>query len=140
MAIGFMLLEKQEAVAHIISSKLKRLWVFAELLLFVLVGAQVDIGVAWKAGIGGAVVIGAGLIARSIGTWISLTGSGLDNREKMFSIVAYIPKATVQAAIGAIPLAAGLPGGEVILAVAVLSIILTAPAGAIGIKYLGKGS
>jgi NhaP-type Na+/H+ or K+/H+ antiporter len=138
MAIGFMLLEKQEAVAHIISSKLKRLWVFAELLLFVLVGAQVDIGVAWKAGLGGAAVIGAGLLARSIGTWISLTGSGLDNREKLFSVVAYIPKATVQAAIGAVPLAAGLPGGEVILAVAVLSILITAPTGAIGIKFLGE--
>ncbi|MDT8395303.1 MAG: cation:proton antiporter [bacterium] len=138
MAIGFMLLEKQEAIAHIISSKLKRLWVFAELLLFVLVGAQVNIGVAWEAGIGGALVIGAGLAARSIGTWLALTGSGLDAREKLFSVVAYFPKATVQAAIGAVPLAAGLPGGEVILAVAVLSILLTAPAGAIGIKVLGE--
>jgi NhaP-type Na+/H+ or K+/H+ antiporter len=138
MAIGFMLLEKQEAIAHIISSKLKRLWVFAELLLFVLVGAQVDIGVAWKAGVGGVLVISGGLLARSVGTWISLTGSGLDAREKLFSVVAYIPKATVQAAIGAVPLAAGLPGGEVILAVAVLSILLTAPTGAIGIKILGE--
>jgi NhaP-type Na+/H+ or K+/H+ antiporter len=138
MAIGFMLLEKQEAIAHIISSKLKRLWVVAELLLFVLVGAQVNIGVAWEAGAGGVLVICAGLLARSVGTWLSLTGSGLDAREKLFSVVAYIPKATVQAAIGAVPLAAGLPGGEVILAVAVLSILLTAPTGAIGIKILGE--
>jgi Kef-type K+ transport system membrane component KefB len=124
MAIGFMLLEKQEAVAHIISSKLKRLWVFAELLLFVLVGAQVNIQVAWEAGLSGGLLILAGLAARSIGTWASLMGSGFDAREKLFAVVSYIPKATVQAAIGAIPLAAGLPGGEVILAVAVLSILL----------------
>jgi len=138
MAIGFMLLEKQEAVAHIISSKLKRLWVFAELLLFVLVGAQVNLKVAWEAGLSGGLLILAGLAARSIGTWASLMGSGLDAREKLFAVVSYIPKATVQAAIGAIPLAAGLPGGEVILAVAVLSILLTAPTGAIGIKFLGE--
>jgi NhaP-type Na+/H+ or K+/H+ antiporter len=138
MAMGFILLEKQEAIAHIISSKLKRLWVFAELLLFVLVGAQVDVGVAWKAGVGGVLLICAGLVARSVGTWLSLTGSGFNAREKLFAVVSYIPKATVQAAIGAVPLAAGLPGGEVILAVAVLSILLTAPAGAIGIKFLGE--
>ena len=138
MAIGFILLEKQEAIAHIISTKLKRLWVFAELLLFVLVGAQVNIRVAWEAGLAGGLLILAGLAARSVGTWISLMGSGLDAREKLFAVVAYIPKATVQAAIGAIPLAAGLPGGEIILAVAVLSILITAPAGAIGIKFLGE--
>jgi len=138
MAIGFILLEKQEAIAHIISTKLKRLWVFAELLLFVLVGAQVNIKVAWEAGLAGGLLILAGLAARSVGTWISLMGSGLDAREKLFAVVAYIPKATVQAAIGAIPLAAGLPGGEIILAVAVLSILITAPTGAIGIKFLGE--
>ena len=138
MAMGFMLLEKQEAIAHIISSKLTRLWVFAELLLFVLVGAQVNIKVAWDAGLAGGILILAGLIARSAGTWLSLAGSGLDPKEKLFAVVSYIPKATVQAAIGAIPLAAGLPGGEVILAVAVLSILLTAPTGAVGIKILGE--
>lgn len=138
MAIGFMLLEKQEAIAHIISAKLKRLWVFAELLLFVLVGAQVNIRVAWDAGLAGGILILAGLAARSAGTWLSLTGSALDPKEKLFAVVSYVPKATVQAAIGALPLAAGLPGGEVILAVAVLSILLTAPTGAVGIKLLGE--
>jgi len=138
MAMGFILLEKQEAIAHIISAKLKHLWVFAELLLFVLVGAQVDINVAWNAGLSGGILILAGLSARSVGTWISLTGSGFGPGEKLFAVVSYIPKATVQAAIGAIPLAAGLPGGEIILAVAVLSILITAPAGAIGIKILGE--
>jgi NhaP-type Na+/H+ or K+/H+ antiporter len=138
MAIGFILLEKQEAIAHIISNKLKHLWVFAELLLFVLVGAQVNVSVALDAGFSGGLLILGGLAARSVGTWLSLTGSGFDFREKLFTVISYTPKATVQAAIGAIPLAAGLPGGEVILAVAVLSILLTAPAGAIGIKLLGE--
>jgi len=138
MAIGFIILEKQETIAHIIAGKLKKLWVFAELLLFVLVGAQVNIHVAWKAGAAGTLVIAGGLAARSIGTYLSLIGSGLNHREKIFAVVSYIPKATVQAAIGAVPLAAGVAGGEVILAVAVLSILITAPMGAIGIKIMGE--
>jgi NhaP-type Na+/H+ or K+/H+ antiporter len=138
MAIGFIILEKEEAIAHIISAKLKKLWVFAELLLFVLVGAQVNIQVAWKAGLAGLAVIGLGLIARSLGTYISLTGAGLSRSEKLFAVIAYIPKATVQAAIGAVPLAAGVAGGEIILAVAVLSILVTAPLGAIGIRIYGE--
>jgi NhaP-type Na+/H+ or K+/H+ antiporter len=138
MAMGTIILEKEEAIAHIISSKLRKLWVFAELLLFALVGAQVNIQVAWKAGLSGAVLILAGLVARSVGTYFSLMGTNLDRREKLFAVVAYLPKATVQAAIGAVPLAAGLPGGEVILAVAVLSILLTAPLGAVGIKIMGE--
>ena len=138
MAIGFIILEKEEAIAHIISGKLKKLWVFAELLLFVLVGAQVNIQVAWKAGLAGLAVIGLGLAARSLGTYISLTGAGLSRSEKLFAVIAYIPKATVQAAIGAAPLAAGVAGGEIILAVAVLSILVTAPLGAIGIRIYGE--
>ena len=138
MAIGFIILEKEEAVAHIIAAKLKKLWVFAELLLFVLVGAQVDIHVAWKAGAAGALVVFGGLAARSVGTYVSLLGTNLTVRERLFSVVAYLPKATVQAAIGAVPLAMGVAGGEVILAVSVLSILLTAPLGAIGIRILGE--
>lgn len=138
MAIGFIILEKEEAIAHIISGRLKKLWVFAELLLFVLVGAQVNVQVAWKAGLAGAVLIAAGLAARSVGSYVSLIGTDLDRSEKIFAVVAYIPKATVQAAIGAIPLAAGLAGGEVILAVAVLSILLTAPTGAVAVKIMGE--
>ena len=138
MAIGFVILEKSEAIAHIISQKLKKLWMFAELLLFVLVGAQVNIQVAWKAGLAGILVILVGLLFRSVGTYISLFGTNLSVKEKLFCVVAYIPKATVQAAIGAVPLAAGVASGEVILAVAVLSILLTAPIGAIGIKILGE--
>jgi hypothetical protein len=138
MAIGFIILEKSEPIAHLISQKLKKLWIFAELLLFVLVGAQVNIHVAWKAGLAGTVVILVGLVFRSVGTYLSLLGAGLTWREKLFCVVAYIPKATVQAAIGAVPLAAGVASGEVILAVAVLSILLTAPIGAIGIMIMGE--
>jgi len=138
MAIGFIILEKEEALAHQISVKLKRLWVFAELVLFVLVGAEVNVTVAWQAGLAGLALIGAGLLARGLGTWISLQGTGLTSAEKLFAVVAYVPKATVQAAIGAVPLAAGVPGGEIILAVAVVSILFTAPLGAVGIKVLGE--
>ncbi len=138
MAVGFIILEKSEAVAHLISQKLKKLWVFAELLLFVLVGAQVNIHVAWKAGLAGMVVIAVGLVFRSAGTYLSLFGTPLDHREKLFCVIAYIPKATVQAAIGAVPLAAGVASGEVILAVAVLSILVTAPLGAVGIMAYGE--
>ena len=138
MAIGFIILEKSEPIAHLISQKLKKLWVFAELLLFVLVGAQVNVQVAWQAGLAGTGVILVGLLFRSVGTWISLLGCGFNWKEKLFSVVAYIPKATVQAAIGAVPLAAGVASGEVILAVAVLSILITAPVGAIGIMILGE--
>lgn len=138
MAIGFIILEKEEAIAHQISFKLRHLWVFAELLLFVLVGAEVDVSVAWRAGLAGLLLIAAGLVARGFGTWLSLLGTDFTPAEKLFAVVAYIPKATVQAAIGAVPMAAGVPGGEVILAVAVVSILFTAPVGAIGIKVLGE--
>jgi NhaP-type Na+/H+ or K+/H+ antiporter len=138
MAIGFVILEKSEAIAHIISRKLKKLWVFAELLLFVLVGAQVNVHVAWQAGLAGTAVIFAGLAFRSVGTYLSLLGTTLTRAERLFCVVAYLPKATVQAAIGAVPLAAGISSGEVILAVAVLSIILTAPLGAAGIALVGE--
>jgi NhaP-type Na+/H+ or K+/H+ antiporter len=138
MAMGFVILEKQESLAHQISQKLKRIWVVAELLLFVLVGAQVNLHVAWDAGLAGLAVIFLGLVFRSVGTYLSVMGAGLDFREKLFCVISYIPKATVQAAIGAIPLEAGVPGGEVILAVAVLSILATAPLGAIGISLYGE--
>jgi NhaP-type Na+/H+ or K+/H+ antiporter len=138
MAIGFIILEKSEPIAHIISQKLKKVWVFAELLLFVLVGAQVNVKVAWHGGLAGTLVILVGLLFRSVGTYISLIGTPLNLKEKVFCVIAYIPKATVQAAIGAVPLAAGVASGEVILAVAVLSILLTAPLGAIGIIIFGE--
>ena len=103
-----------------------------------LVGAQVNIHVAWKAGLAGVAVIGVGLVFRSVGTWVSLIGTGYTVREKLFCVVAYIPKATVQTAIGAVPMAAGVASGELILAIAVLSILTTAPIGAIGIMLMGE--
>ena len=138
LAMGLVILEKAESLGRIIAQKLQRLWVFAELLLFVLVGAQVNPKVAWGAGAAGLAIIGFGLIFRSLGTYLSVLGAGLTWREKFFCIVSYIPKATVQAAIGAIPLEAGVPGGELILAMAVLSVLITAPPGAIAISLWGE--
>lgn len=137
MTVGFVILEKAEVRAHKISQKLSKVWIFAEILLFVLVGAQVDISVAWSAGLLGALLILLGLVARSAGTYLSVIGSDLNHKERFFCVVSYIPKATVQAAIGAVPMEMGIPGGEIILAVAVLSILITAPIGAIGIMYTG---
>ena len=144
MSIGVIILEKREHFAHEISAKLGKIWVLAELVLFVMVGAQVNIQVAWHAGLMGALLIFLGLIARSIGTYICLLGSELDFKERMFVVISYIPKATVQAAIGAAPLAAmqaagmSTKPGELILAIAVLSILLTAPLGAWAISFTGK--
>ena len=144
MAIGFMILEKREHFAHELSSKFSKIWVFAQIVLFTLVGAQVDIGVALQTGVAGAVLIGLGLVGRSAGTWVCLMGSNLTPGERLFVVISYLPKATVQAAIGAAPLvamqAAGVQtgAGEVILAAAVLSIILTAPLGAVAIMVTGN--
>lgn len=144
MAIGFLILERSEEMAHEISAKLGKIWVFAEIVLFTMVGAQVDVRVAVDSGLAGAALILGGLAARSLGTWVCLLGSELTAAERLFVVVAYLPKATVQAAIGGSPLlamrAAGMPTapGEIILAVAVLSILLTAPAGAFAISWLGE--
>lgn len=138
MTIGFVLLEKYTKVANRMSLKLNKVWVIAEILLFVLVGAQVNIHVAVDSGILGLVIITIGLVARSLGVLVSLIGTNLDLKERLFCVISYIPKATVQAAIGAVPLAAGVGSGELILAIAVLSIIITAPLGAIGIKIGGE--
>lgn len=138
MAIGFIILEKRPVVAKRLSHKFNKIWIFAEILLFVLVGAQVNISVAFNAGLNGLLIIFIGLIARSIGVIISLLGTNLNWKERLFCTIAYIPKATVQAAIGAVPLALGVKSGEIILAIAVLSILVTAPLGAIGIKATGK--
>jgi NhaP-type Na+/H+ or K+/H+ antiporter len=111
--------------------------VLAEILLFVLVGAQVNLEVALDSGLKGLLLIAIGLAFRSLGVLISLINSGLNKKEKIFSIIGYVPKATVQAAIGAVPLAAGVASGNLILALAVLSILFTAPLGAFGIEIFG---
>ncbi|WP_326513830.1 cation:proton antiporter [Clostridium intestinale] len=134
MIIGFIILEKIPKVGKRLSAKLNKVWVFAEILLFVLVGAQVNINVAVNAGAMGIVVIFIGLIGRSIGVIISMLGTDFNWKERIFCVISYIPKATVQAAMGAIPLSMGVQSGDVILAIAVLSIIITAPLGAIAIS------
>jgi NhaP-type Na+/H+ or K+/H+ antiporter len=138
MTIGFIILEKLPTVGKRLSIKLNKIWVFAEILLFVLVGAQVDVVVALNAGILGILVILIGLVGRSIGVILSLLGTDLTWKERLFCVIAYVPKATVQAAIGGIPLSMGVASGDVILAIAVLSIIITAPLGAIGISTSSK--
>ncbi|GAA0719019.1 cation:proton antiporter [Clostridium malenominatum] len=134
MTIGFIILEKMPHVGKRLALKLNKIWVFAEILLFVLVGAQVDVKVALEAGKVGIGVILIGLLGRSIGVILSVIGTELNWKERLFCIIAYIPKATVQAAMGAIPLSFGVASGDVILAVAVLSILITAPLGAIAIS------
>jgi len=135
MTVGFILTEKLPDVGKRLSDKFNKIWVFAEILLFVLVGAEVDVGVALKAGRVGIILIIIGLIGRSIGVIISLLDTDYNWKEKLFCVIAYTPKATVQAAMGAIPLSFGVESGDVILAIAVLSILITAPLGAIGIHY-----
>lgn len=135
MAMGFVLLEKSPDVAKRMSNKFNKIWIFAQLLLFVLVGGEVNIQVAIQSGLIGVLIIVIGLLARSIGVMISLIGTNLNLKEKLFCVISFIPKATVQAAIGAIPLLAGVPSGEIILALAVLAIIITAPIGALGIRF-----
>ena len=144
MAIGFIILEKREHMAHELSAKLAKTWVFAEIILFSMVGAEVNLEVAWNAGLAGMAIIGVGLLARGAGVWCCLAGSALNAKERLFTVVAFSPKATVQAAIGAAPLlamrTAGMDTGpgEVILAIAVLSIVLTAPTGAWAISAIGN--
>lgn len=138
MTIGFVILEKNPQVALRLSKKFNKIWIFAEILLFVLVGAQVNISVALNAGLKGLIIISLGLFGRSAGVVISTLGSDLNWKERLFCIISYTPKATVQAAIGAIPLGLGIPSGDVILAIAVLSIIITAPLGAMGIKLTSR--
>ena len=124
-------IKAEDGVVERLSEKFAKLWIFAEILLFVLVGAEVDIKYMTGIGLLGIVLIVLGLIIRSIGVFLSLVPSNLNKKEKIFTILAYIPKATVQAAIGSVALANGLESGMAILSIAVLSIIITAPMGAI---------
>ena len=134
MTLGFVLQEKATKQAERASKTLGRVWFFAQIFLFVLIGAEVDLAVAWQAGLLGVVIITAGLLARAAGVWLSLAGSDLNKKERLFAIFAYLPKATVQAAIGGIPLAMGFASGSTILAIAVLAVVITASLGAVAIK------
>lgn len=121
-----------------LQQKFGKLWIAAEVILFVLVGAAVDIRYTLEAGLGAIAMIFIGLILRSIGVLVSLIGTKLNMKEKIYCIIAYLPKATVQAAIGSVPLALGLPCGNLVLSVSVLSILITAPLGAIGMDHSFK--
>ena len=121
--------EQTEKIAHLYNV----LWIPGEIFLFILVGASVNIQYAFSAGFLPILVIFFALSIRMLGTWFSLIGTDLNSKEKAFILIAYLPKATVQAAIGGIPLAMGLPEGELILTMSVLAILITAPLGAFGI-------
>lgn len=131
MAMGIMLQEKKYEVARRLSGKFSKLWVAAELLLFVLVGASVNLSLVLTAGLPAVLLVLLALLFRVLGVFLSLLKTPLTRKERAFSAMAYLPKATVQAAVGGLPLAMGLPSGEIILTVAVVSIVLTAPLGAI---------
>ncbi len=130
MFIGVGLLKKREVVAKRLSVKYGKLWVAAEVFLFVLVGATVNVGYLGKVGVKALLVIVGALVVRMAGVFVCLLGTGLKRKERLFTMLAYTPKATVQAAIGGIPLALGLSCGDTVLTVAVLAIVLTAPLGA----------
>ena len=130
-------------VSKRLAEKFGKLWVAAEVMLFVLVGAVVDIRYTMGAGAAAVLMIAIALGFRAVGVCLCLAGTKLNRRERLFGIIAYLPKATVQAAIGSVPLAAGLPCGQLVLSVAVLSILITAPLGAVGMdltyrKFLEK--
>lgn len=120
-------------VSKRLAEKFGKLWLAAEVLLFVLVGAAVDIRYTMDAGAAAVVMILIALIFRALGVSICLLGTQLNRRERLFCVIAYLPKATVQAAIGSVPLALGLSCGQIVLSVAVLAILITAPLGALGI-------
>ena len=138
MFIGIGLQKKREAVAERLSVKYGKLWVAAEVFLFVLVGATVNIEYLGKIGAKAFVVIIGALIFRMFGVFVCLLGTSLKRKERLFAMMAYTPKATVQAAIGGIPLALGLACGDTVLTVAVLAIVFTAPLGAFAIDWSYK--
>ena len=125
-------------VSKRLSEKLGKLWIAAEVILFVLVGAAVDIRYTLEAGVAAIIMIFVALIFRAAGVLICMLGTQLTWKERLFCVIAYLPKATVQAAIGSVPLAAGLSCGKIVLSVAVMAIIITAPLGAFGMDISYK--
>lgn len=134
MTMGFIILEKYPILAKRLSTKFNKIWVFSEIILFVLIGAAVNIEVIFSSSSVGVIIVFIGLIGRMLGVGVSLFGSNLNKKERLFCGLSYIPKATVQAAISGIPLAMGVPHGEILLAIGVLSIIISVPIGVIGIR------
>ena len=125
-------------VSKRLSEKFGKLWLAAEVILFALVGAAVDIRYTLDAGLAAVAMIFAALIFRSFGVWLCTVKTSLTLKERAFCVIAYLPKATVQAAIGSVPFAAGLPCGKIVLSVAVMAIIITAPLGAFGMDFTYK--
>lgn len=138
MALGSTIYKRKESLALRLSSKFSKLWVGAEVFLFVLIGAMVDVRYAMHAGVAAAVLIVGALVFRMAGVGVCMIKTKLNLKETAFCMIAYTPKATVQAVLGAMPLAAGLPAGMQILTIAVLAILITAPLGAIGIDATEK--
>lgn len=131
-------MKSSDVVTKRLSEKFGKLWIAAEIMLFVLVGAAVDISYTMNAGIAAVGMIFLALIFRSVGVWLCLVGTKLNIKERIFCVIAYLPKATVQAAIGSVPMAMGLSCGQIVLSVAVVAILITAPLGAIGIDFTYK--
>ena len=138
MSMGTGIQEKNSILAKRLSSKYSKLWIAAEVMLFVLVGATVNIKYALGASIPAILLIMTVIVFRMAGVFLCLLGTSLSYRERLFCMIAYCPKATVQAAIGSIPLSMGLSSGNIILTVAVLSILITAPLGAFVIDFSYK--
>ncbi len=134
MTIGFVMLQRSERIAHEIAGKLSKIWVFAEIILFVLIGLSLDVSVAAQAGGKGLLAIGIGLVFRTFGVLIATSFRKMSPAERRLCVAAYLPKATTQAALGSVALTHGMPEGPVILAVAVLAIIFTSPVGLIAIR------
>lgn len=138
MFMGIFLKRKKADTSARLSAKFNKLWVMAEIILFVLVGASVDITFISKAGLKTVILIFAVLVFRMACVFICMLGTKLNGRERLFCMLAYIPKATVQAAIGGVPLAMGLACGNIVLTVAVIAIVITAPLGAFMIEHTYK--
>lgn len=138
MSMGTGIQEKNSILAKRLSSKYSKLWIAAEVILFVLVGATVNIKYALGASIPAILLIMTVIVFRMVGVFLCLLGTSLSYKERLFCMIAYCPKATVQAAIGSIPLSMGLSAGNIILTVAVLSILITAPLGAFAIDFSYK--
>jgi NhaP-type Na+/H+ or K+/H+ antiporter len=138
MSLGITILKFYGILAKRLMSKFSKIWVGAELLLFVLVGAAVDISYIGNAGLYSVILVFTALTLRMLGVNLSLIGTKLNRQERIFCSLSYLPKATVQAAIGAVPLTYGVSSGNLILTIAVLSIVITAPIGAAGIDITYK--
>jgi solute carrier family 9B (sodium/hydrogen exchanger), member 1/2 len=138
IAAGFILLYRAEKQAHELSAMLRQAWVGAEIVLFVLIGLSVDLLRVLDAGLFSLGIVAAGLLFRSLGVLLATGRSGFTWNERLFCLISFIPKATVQAALGALPLAYGIEGGELILSTSVTAILFTAPAGLLLLKAFGE--